>query len=390
MKMSPFAINLNSCLKVEETGKTEEKKKKVDKNRKFVKEEKNGAESCLEQKKKGKKEKSLKTASKEIVENSDEKSLAEKSPRKKRKRDENFEEKKKKQKKTKDSSLVEKSCKKSSVLISSPDVHKPKGKNDSSSNWKRLSCLLEGEKSQPKKVSSPIQKSNISLDKSEELWFDDVDPIYLTSQTDQNPASKKPPLNFITGSFSGPTKYLAMDCEMVGVGPKGCRSVLARCSIVNVHGRVVYDKYVKPTEKITDYRTFVSGITKKHLINAIPFDQAQREVSSLIKDRIVVGHALHNDFQALLLSHPKHLIRDTSHHKYYRKLNNGKTPSLKKLAKSIFGLDIQHASHCSVEDARVTLHLFKHRKSEWEKELAMNPSTPKSKPKKKPFIRVTV
>lgn len=62
-------------------------------------------------------------------------------------------------------------------------------------------------------------------------------------------------------------KYVAIDCEMVGVGPDGETSALARVSIVNFHGAVVLDTYVKPMEKVTDYRTFVSGITPKHLVN---------------------------------------------------------------------------------------------------------------------------
>lgn len=56
------------------------------------------------------------------------------------------------------------------------------------------------------------------------------------------------------------TRAVAIDCEMVGVGPDGEESILARVSIVNHFGKCIYDKYVKPTEKVTDYRTFVSGI----------------------------------------------------------------------------------------------------------------------------------
>lgn len=56
------------------------------------------------------------------------------------------------------------------------------------------------------------------------------------------------------------TKALAMDCEMVGVGPEGEESVVARVSLVNQHGRCVYDKHVKPTQPVTDYRTAVSGV----------------------------------------------------------------------------------------------------------------------------------
>jgi RNA exonuclease 4 len=56
-----------------------------------------------------------------------------------------------------------------------------------------------------------------------------------------------------------------MDCEMVGVGPEGVDSVLARVSIVNYHGHVILDEYVNARERITDYRTHVSGITPQIL-----------------------------------------------------------------------------------------------------------------------------
>jgi RNA exonuclease 4 len=61
-------------------------------------------------------------------------------------------------------------------------------------------------------------------------------------------------------------KYVAIDCEMVGVGPNGAASVLARVSIVNYDGAVLLDKFVKPVEVVTDYRTFVSGVRKSDLV----------------------------------------------------------------------------------------------------------------------------
>jgi len=51
---------------------------------------------------------------------------------------------------------------------------------------------------------------------------------------------------------------VGIDCEMVGT--EGNRSSLARASIVNYNGIVIYDKYVRPNDRITDYRTWVSGI----------------------------------------------------------------------------------------------------------------------------------
>ena len=62
-----------------------------------------------------------------------------------------------------------------------------------------------------------------------------------------------------------PTKKIALDCEMVGVGFDGKQHMLARVSIVNSHGHVVYDSFVAPQEKVVDYRTPVSGIRPANL-----------------------------------------------------------------------------------------------------------------------------
>lgn len=63
-------------------------------------------------------------------------------------------------------------------------------------------------------------------------------------------------------------KFIAMDCEMVGVG-EGEResSALARVSVVNFHGHCVMDCFVKPKERVTDWRTWVSGVSPKNMVN---------------------------------------------------------------------------------------------------------------------------
>lgn len=77
---------------------------------------------------------------------------------------------------------------------------------------------------------------------------------------------------------SCPTTVVAMDCEMVGTGPGGRCSELARCSILDYHGYVLCDKYVRPCQPVTDFRTQWSGIQRHHLHNATPFAQAREEV----------------------------------------------------------------------------------------------------------------
>lgn len=117
------------------------------------------------------------------------------------------------------------------------------------------------------------------------------------------------------------TKFLAMDCEMVGVGYDGNDHMLARVSIVNKFGDCIYDKFVKAREEVKDYRTEISGVRKEDLLNGEEFTKVQKEVSELIKGRILVGHSLKNDLSVLFLSHPKRNIRDTSRYKPFRKVS---------------------------------------------------------------------
>ncbi|AET40082.1 putative 3'-5' exonuclease Ecym_5323 [Eremothecium cymbalariae DBVPG len=163
-------------------------------------------------------------------------------------------------------------------------------------------------------------------------------------------------------------KYVAMDCEFVGVGPEGKTSALARVSIVNYYGNEVLDVYVRPSERITDYRTWVSGIMPHHMKHAIPFKQAQDKVSTILKDRILIGHSIYNDLKVLMISHPRRAIRDTAEHAAFQsKYNSGHKPSLKKLATDVLGLNIQNGSHSSLEDARTALLLFKHDQQGFER-----------------------
>ena len=183
-------------------------------------------------------------------------------------------------------------------------------------------------------------------------------------------------------------KYVGIDCEMVGVGGDEDRSVLARVSIVNFHGTQVYDSFVRPKEFVTDWRTHVSGVSPRNMTTARSFEEVQADVAQILKDRVIVGHAIKNDLAVMMLSHPKRDIRDTSRFSGFRKYSGGRAPSLKKLAKEILGVDIQSGEHSSIEDARATMLLFRRHKSAFDVEHAQRfpnhtPGTAASKPKSK-------
>ena len=287
-----------------------------------------------------------------------------------------------------------------------------------SSNWKKLHQMMKTDTSKPPKRKAsesilqpqrndvkyrkiekdPIQSQHKNSGKSKEmglrwssvedekpsaslaLWAEDHDipakdlaAAYGTSlKTTFVPDQNSPSENRVNEGLSPvgeAGKFIAVDCEMVGVGPTpDTDSALARISIVNYHGHQLYDSFVKPKEVVTDYRTFVSGITPQLLQSARTFEAVQADVAKLLDGKILVGHAIKNDLEALLLSHSKRDIRDTSKHPAFRQLAGGKTPSLKKLAREVLGVDIQGGEHSSIEDARATMLLFRREKAEFEKE----------------------
>uniref|UniRef100_A0A2K6KQW2 Exonuclease domain-containing protein n=1 Tax=Rhinopithecus bieti TaxID=61621 RepID=A0A2K6KQW2_RHIBE len=175
-----------------------------------------------------------------------------------------------------------------------------------------------------------------------------------------------------------PQKMVAIDCEMVGTGPKGHVSSLARCSIVNYNGDVLYDEYIPPPCHTVDYRTRWSGIRKQHVVNATPFKIARGQILKILTGKTVVGHAIHIDFKALQYFHPKSLTRDTSHispSTWKADCQENATMSLKHLTKKLLNRDIQvgKSGHSSVEDAQATMELYKLVEGEWEEHLAQNP-----------------
>mmetsp|Transcript_4869 Transcript_4869/g.6337 ORF Transcript_4869/g.6337 Transcript_4869/m.6337 type:complete len:605 (+) Transcript_4869:741-2555(+) len=109
-------------------------------------------------------------------------------------------------------------------------------------------------------------------------------------------------------------KYISLDCEMVGIGPNGAKSALARICILNWYNQTLLDTFVKVTEPITDYRTSISGVRQKDITSedAMDYEECKLLVSSILKGKILVGHALKNDLQVLGIQHPWYDIRDTA------------------------------------------------------------------------------
>lgn len=248
-----------------------------------------------------------------------------------------------------------------------------------SENWKRFK-EQQHEKQKRKVLNTTKDKADAVDSQKDEgeasLWFE-VDAVSLRKSKNEAlvAAGNAPPIIDLfppkksESNAAALGRYVAMDCEFVGVGVDGTQHALARVSVVNFHGEVLMDVHCKPRERITDYRTAISGVKPEHLHGAADFVNVQKQVADLLAGRIVIGHGLYNDFRVLMLSHPRRFTRDTSKLRKFRTISRGKTPSLRRLCQEFLGVAIHEGAHDSVDDARVAMLLYRSFKDEWENAL---------------------
>lgn len=140
-----------------------------------------------------------------------------------------------------------------------------------SSNWSKLQQKLETSKII--KQQTVVEEAKTSSRKRKRV----------TSRHEINDAvtvkKAKETVIVDTTSDEEKAKYIALDCEMVGIGTTGKMSALARCALVDYDGNKIYDKYVRPKSFVTDFRTKYSGIRVQDLRqgHAITFEEVCRQ-----------------------------------------------------------------------------------------------------------------
>ena len=175
-------------------------------------------------------------------------------------------------------------------------------------------------------------------------------------------------------SYQEQSMYVAMDCEMVGIGEYGRVSSLARVTIVDWNYNIILDQFIRQNEPVTDYRTYVSGIKPDDLTNenAIDILTCRQIVLDILKDKCLIGHALKNDLNVLGIQHPWQLIRDTAKYEPFMKIrfiNDGILwpRKLKDLCYEKLNITIQEQTHSAYEDAMSALKLYQLVRTKWEK-----------------------
>ncbi|KAI0033419.1 ribonuclease H-like domain-containing protein [Vararia minispora EC-137] len=163
---------------------------------------------------------------------------------------------------------------------------------------------------------------------------------------------------------------VSISCSVVGVGPGGTTSMVARVAICDYRGQTILDLYVAPTMHVTDYRASITGIQPNQLASppAYPFDQVQRIVANAIKNKVLVGHALYNDLSVLGIPHPAVNTRDVGLYQPFRNALHSPNAlvGLQTLTWKLMRRRCQDGQQNPLENARAALDLYRSHSGEWE------------------------
>ncbi|XP_064473191.1 RNA exonuclease 5-like [Ornithodoros turicata] len=168
---------------------------------------------------------------------------------------------------------------------------------------------------------------------------------YVFSRTSYAPVHNRSPL-------------YAVDCEMCLTSAR--LNELTRVTMVDEDENTVLDELVKPYNRIINYLTQYSGITRKMLEPVTTrIEDIQRKFQRLLPpDAILVGQSLNCDLHALKIIHP--YVIDTGCIFNITGTRPRKT-KLKTLCSLFLGEEIQTGNdgHCSKEDSVAALRLVK-------------------------------
>lgn len=177
-------------------------------------------------------------------------------------------------------------------------------------------------------------------------------------------------------SAQTPLRIIGIDCEMCKTT---AGSEVARVSVVDGDGKLLFNSLVKPSNTVVDYATAFSGITKELLasVTTTLLDVQMELAKHIDYDTVLVGHSLNCDLEVLKvgrqdlrgnetdpcfqLVHP--WVIDTSVI-YHHTRGPPFKASLKWLASKWLQKDIQKRNsetlgHDSEEDARAAVELVK-------------------------------
>ena len=168
---------------------------------------------------------------------------------------------------------------------------------------------------------------------------------------------------FIASQHAQLPQVIALDCEMCEtrdpVSGQTDPRALCRISVLDVEtDEVLLDSLVKPAWPVSNYRTWVNGITAEHL-EPVQFTlrHAQAFLLALCsQETVVLGHSLHNDLAALRWEHT--CVADSAC-LFVAQDSDTAIVALRDLARGVLDISMP-TTHDSVHDARVAYQCLDH------------------------------
>ncbi|CAO2036792.1 unnamed protein product [Urochloa humidicola] len=158
-------------------------------------------------------------------------------------------------------------------------------------------------------------------------------------------------------SLVSSSDMLAIDCEMV-LCHDGTEAVIRVC-VVDNNLEVKLNVLVNPSKAITDYRTQITGVSKKDLegVTTSLVDVQKSLKKILSKGKILIGHSLYRDLCALKIDYCQ--VIDTAYIFKYANLPTTASASLNSLCKSVLGYSVREegAPHNCLKDSEAAMNL---------------------------------
>eukprot|EP01080_Neovahlkampfia_damariscottae_P002140 gene2140-2006_t len=126
------------------------------------------------------------------------------------------------------------------------------------------------------------QESNRNIEKLEKLPKPTIMTNFFKHLEKQKISTSNP---VKTGKRK--SKFLSFYCDYVGYDKFGIYDSLARITIVNEFGDLIYQKEIQQTEKVTDYRN--TGLKNLNSMNGISKEDAFEEIQKLIGNSKLIG-----------------------------------------------------------------------------------------------------
>lgn len=153
--------------------------------------------------------------------------------------------------------------------------------------------------------------------------------------------------------------YIAIDLETTGLNPEKDEIIEFGAIIFDEDGIIKkeYQTFINTNIKIPEIVSQITKITNEDIKNAPKIETLKKEISALLKDKIIVGHNI--EFDLAFLKKAKILIPNNTIDTLFLSsalLPLEKSHSLESLCKS---LKLQEkSSHNALEDARSAMKLF--------------------------------